>query len=243
MLILLGVHWIVPRLRRMNSVNDAILNSIGSGLALGFVFLHMIPDFINNVSSLKQQAYSNFLQDDKNLLFVIFLFVLGGFCVWYWLEKLAHDRTKKGEEAGFFIYSCHIGMMTFTSFSVTALMYTIGNESIFGLILFTLIMAFHFILEDHSLSHHFPKRFKYTGRYLIMLGVLSGWLFSLYTNDQTQTLVTTFMNAFLAGTLILATAKTEFSLLEGKSHFPTFLASLITKAFIVFIILLLENIG
>jgi hypothetical protein len=227
----------------MDSVNDAILNSIGSGLALGFVFLHMIPDFINNIPELKQQAYSNFLQEDKNLLFVIFLFVIGGFCLWYWLEKLAHDRTKKGEEAGFFIYSSHIGMMTFTSFSVTCLMYSMGNESLFGLILFTMVMSFHFILEDHSLSHHFPNRFKYTGRYIIMLGVLGGWLFSLYDNQQAQTIVTTFMNAFLAGTLILAMAKTEFSLLEEKSHFPTFLASLITKALIVFIILLLENIG
>lgn len=243
MLFLLFVHWIVPRLRRMNSFNDAILNSIGSGLSLGFVFLHMIPSFVNNIPALKQLAYSNFLQEENNLLFVIFLFVIAGFCVWYWLEKLADDRTKKGEESGFFIYSCHIGMMTFTSFSITCLMHPMGGESLFGLLLFTLVMAFHFVLEDHCLSHHFPSRFKHSGRYIIMVGALVGWLFSLYDSQQIQTLFTTFINAFLAGTLILATAKTEFSLLKGKSHFPTFLASLIVKALIVFIILLLENIG
>ncbi len=240
---LLFVHWLVPRLRRMNSFNDAILNSIGGGFALGYVFLHAIPGFIGNLPLVKQQATTNFMQDEKNLLFIIFLFVVLGFCVWYALEKLAHDRSKKGEEAGAIVYRSHVCMMMCAGFLTTLIIPVLARESLYGMILFTVIMAFHFVLEDHSLSHHFPKRFKYSGRYMIMLGILGGWLLSFYLNEHVHMLLTTFMGAFLTGGLILATAKTEFSLLEGKSHFPTFIASLTFKSLIVFILLLLENIG
>ncbi len=242
-LLLLVTHWLVPRLRRIDSFNDAVLNSIGGGLALGYVFLHAIPGFIHNLPVLRTQATSYFMQDEKNLLFVIFMFVLAGFCVLYALEKLAHDATKKGQESNMILYLTHIGVMTYLSFSITAVMPAIGHESIYSLLLFTLIMAFHFILEDHALSHHFPTRFNHWGRYTIMLGVLGGWIFGTSINHGSHTFTTVFMNAFLAGALIISTTKTEFSLLEGKSHFPTFLASLIAKTGIVFIMLLLENIG
>lgn len=243
MVCVLFVHWIVPRLRRMNSFNDAILNSIGGGIALGYVFLHAIPGFIGNLSSIKQQMTTNFMQEEKNLLFIVFLCVVAGFCTWYALEKLAHDRSKKGEEAGAIIYRSHVCMMAYASFLTTFIMPVMARESLYGMILFTVVMVFHFILEDYSVSHHFPNRFKYSGRCLIMLGALGGWLLGMSINEHTHTLMTTFMGAFLAGGLILAMAKTEFSLLEGKSHFPTFLASLILKSLIVFIMLLLENIG
>ncbi|RZI46562.1 hypothetical protein [Candidatus Finniella inopinata] len=243
MVCLLFVHWLVPRLRRVNALNDAILNSIGGGLALGYVFLHAIPGFIGNLALVKQQVTTNFMQDEKNLLFVVFLFVILGFCVWYALEKLAHDHSKKGEEAGGFVYVSHVLIMMYVGFLTTLIMPVLARESLYGMILFTVIMAFHFVLEDHSLSYHFPKRFKYSGRYLIMLGVLAGWLFSFYVTTPVHLIMTTFMGAFLAGGLILTTAKTEFSLLEGRSHFPTFLASLTFKSLIVFIMLLLENIG
>ncbi len=242
-LLLLLIHWIVPKLRKMDYFNDAILNSIGGGLALGYVFLHAIPSFIHNIPFLKSQATSQFLHNEKNLLFIVFMFVLAGFCVLYALEKLAHDYTRQGKESNAVLYLSNIGVMTYLSFSITAIMPAIGHENIYSLLLFTFIMGFHFVLEDHALTHHFPTRFTHWGRYTIMLGVLGGWIYGACSQETFPTFTTVFMNAFLAGGLIISTTKTEFTLLEGKSHFPTFLASLITKTVVVFIMLLLENIG
>ncbi len=241
-LFLLLIHWAIPKIRKLDSFDDGILNSIAGGLALGYVFLHALPSLILNIGTLKEQIHSRFLSEEKNLLFVIFMFALAGFFVLYVLEKFAHDKSKRGEEGGIFIYYSHIGTLTYLSFSVALIMPIMAHESLASLLLFTFIMSFHFILEDHAVSHHFPSRFNHIGRYIIMGGVGIGWIIGAFLLPHHYTLTTTLMNAFLAGVLILSTTKTEFSILEGRSHFPTFVASLAVKTAVIFIMILLENV-
>ncbi len=242
-LFLLLIHWAVPRIRKLDLFDAGILNSIAGGLALGYVFLHALPSLILNIAALKEQTHGRFLSDEKNLLFVIFMFALAGFFVLYVLEKIAHDKSKKGEEGGVVIYYSHVGTLTYLSFSVALIIPIMAHESLASLLLFTFIMGFHFILEDHAMSHHFPSRFNHVGRYIIMGGVGLGWLIGTFLLPHHYTLTTTLMNSFLAGVLILSTTKTEFALLEERSHFPTFIASLAVKTAIIFIMLLLENVG
>jgi hypothetical protein len=102
-------------------------------------------------------------------------------------------------------------------------------------------MAFHFLLDDHAISHHFPARFSNRGRYIVMGGTLLGVIIVTFVMRHNITVASVFCNAFLLGAMILVTNKTEFSLLEGRSHFPTFVSSLFIKAVVVFIMVLLES--
>lgn len=242
-LFLLLILWAIPKIRKLDIFDDGILNSIGGGLALGYVFLHAMPSLIFNIGALKEEAHSHFLTNEKNLLFVIFMFALLGFFALYSLEKIAHDKSRHGREGGAVIYYTHLGMLTYLSFSIALVMPILAHESMTSLILFTFVMGFHFILEDHAMTHHFPSQFDHIGRYVVMSGVAIGWLIGTFLIPPHYTLGTTFMNAFLAGALMLSTTKTEFTLIEGKSHFPTFIASLAFKIAVVFAMLLLENIG
>ncbi len=242
-LFLLLIHWSFPKIRKLDIFDNSILNSIAGGLILGYVFLHILPSLIFNIGDLKEQASSHFLSDEKNLLFVIFMFVLAGFTILYTLEKIAYDHVRQNKEAGTVVYAAHIGILMYLSFSIALIMPIISQNSFSSLILFTTIMACHFILEDHSMIYNFPTRFTNIGRYIVMGGIVLGWLIGNFFTPYHYTFITTFMNAFLAGALILTTTKTEFALLEGRSHFPTFIASLSVKAAVVFIMLLLENIG
>jgi hypothetical protein len=242
-LFLLLIHWAIPRIRKSNIFDHSILNSIAGGMALGYVFLQALPSLIFNIGALKEQAYTHFLNNEKNLLFVIFMFILAGFFVFYTLEKIAHDKSKKGEEGGPFIYYSHIGILTYLNFSVALIIPLMINENFFNLLFFTSIVGFQFILEDHAMTLHFPTRFNHIGRYIVMGGVCVGWPIGAFLVPHHTTLTLTLMNAFFAGAIVLSTIKTEFALLEGRSHFPTFIASLSITTAIVFILLLLENIG
>ena len=240
---LLSIHWAVPKLRKLNIVDDSIINSITGGLALGYILLHLLPSLMLNLDTLRDETYSNFLGNEKNFTFLIFMFVLLGFLTLYILEKLAHDKTRNGQESNQIVYIAHLGTLTYLNFAIALMMPAMANESLSGLLVFTFIMSLHFVLHDHSMSHHFPKLFDELGRYIIMVGIVIGWLVGVFLLPPTHTVSATLMNAFLAGALILGTVKTEFSLFEGHSHFPTFIASLSAEVAISFIILLLETIG
>ncbi|MBY0280699.1 MAG: hypothetical protein K2W94_00890 [Alphaproteobacteria bacterium] len=240
---LLSVHWGVPRLRKLKIFDQSILNSITGGVALGYILLHVLPSLMLNLDDLRDSTYSNFLGNEKNFIFLVFVFVLLGFLTLYALEKLAHDKTRKGQEASQIIYITHVGTLTYLNLTIALMMPAMANESLSALMAFTFIMGLHFILQDHSMSHHFPRRFDELGRYIIMVGIVLGWLIGVFLLPHTHTVSATLMYAFLAGALILGTVKTEFSLFEEHSHFPTFIASLSAEAAISFIILLLETIG
>lgn len=240
---LLFIHWGVPHFKKLNIIDNAILNSIIGGVALGYILLHLLPSLMLNVDDLREETHTNFLGTEKNLTFVIFLFVLIGFLTLYILEKIAHDKTKNNQESSQITYIANLGTLTYLNFVIALMMPAIASESLAALIAFTLIMGFHFVLQDQSMQHHFPQRFEQWGRYTIMVGIVIGWLVGVFLLPHAHTIPATLMAAFLAGALILGTVKIEFSLFEGHSHFPTFIASLCLEAAIAFIILLLEAVG
>ena len=239
---LLFIHWGVPRFRKLNISNDAILNSITGGVVLGYILLHLLPSLMLNLDELRDETHSNFLGNEKNFIFLVFMFVLLGFLASYILEKLAHDRTKNGLESNQITYVAHVGALTYLNFTIALIIPAIANESLSALAVFTFIMGLHFILQDHSMNHHFSKFFDELGRYIIMVGIVIGWLFGIFLLPHMHTMLETLMSAFLAGALILSIVKTEFSLFERHSHFPTFIASLSLEAAIAFIVLLLQTI-
>jgi hypothetical protein len=240
-LIIMAIHFFAPKIRKVDEINTGILNSIGGGIALGYVFLHAFPSLILDISKIQGLTTSRFLQEPKNMLFIIFLFALAGFFVAYVLEKLAYDRSQNGKEANRFIYYSHIMVLAFLSFSVAMIMPIVAQESFTSLGIFTVVMAFHFLLDDHAISHHFPTRFNNMGRYIVMGGTVLGILVITFVLQQTMTIMSVFCNAFLLGAMVLVTNKTEFSLIQERSHFPTFVSSLFIKAVIVFIMVLLES--
>lgn len=241
--VLLFIHWGVPRFKQLNIIDNAILNSITGGVALGYILLHLLPELMLNVDDLRNETHSNFLGTEKNLTFVIFLFVLLGFLTLYILEKIAHDKTKNNQEASQVTYLAHIGTLTYLNFVIALMLPAMAADSLASLGVFTFIMGLHFTLQDHSMQFHFPERFNEWGRYIIMIGVVVGWLVGVFLLPHTHTIPATLMTAFLAGALILGTVKIEFSLFEGHSHFPTFIASLTLEAAIAFIVLLLQTVG
>jgi len=82
-------------------------------------------------------------------------------------------------------------------------------DSITATILFTFAMALHFVLTDRKFSKLYPKRFNYQGRFILMLALLIGWIFSVIF-DPVNVMVAAFMLAFLAGSVLLNVFREEF---------------------------------
>ncbi len=235
------VHWAIPRLRQLDNFNEGILNSVGAGLALGYVFLFAMPSFLVQVPKLAQNSTVPFFQSQRNFLFVTFFVVLIGFFQVYILEKIAHKKTKHGLEAGTLVYACHLAQATFSSFSISVVMQTMAEQSIPALLLFSVVMMVYFGLNDHTLRHHFPNRFDHLGRLWPVFGVLSGWVIGTFVLQGHPSVIVVLLKSYLAGTILINSAKNEFSMIEGHSHFPAFIISLGLKAGIVLLMFLLDG--
>lgn len=240
--LLLFIHWITPRFRKLDLFNNAILNSMIGGFSFGYVLLNILPKLMLNLEELREETHSNFLGNERNFTFIIFMFFLIGFLVPYILEKLTSVRTEIDKKSNCIYYIANVGILTFLHFIIALMIPAIANESLLGLFVFTFIMGSYFILQDYSMSHHFSDFFDELGRYIIMIGIVSGWLVGVFLLSHTHNITETLMSAFLAGALILGVLKIEFSTTKGYSHFPTFVASLSVQAAGSLIILLLQSI-
>lgn len=236
------IHFFAPKIRKYDDFDTGIFNSIGGGIILAYIFLEAFPSLMLDVPQIQALTTSGFLGTPKNMLFTVFLFVLGGFFISYILEKLAHDYSQNGREGNTYIYYSHLALSTVLTFCVAGTMCLVSLGGLTELAMFTAVMGFYFFLEDHSLSHHFPTRFNHVGRYVLIGATACGFLYGNLVLKGTVTLSLIFAYAFLLGVMILATTKTEFSALEGRSHFGAFITSLFVKATIVFVTILLQSI-
>ena len=239
-LILVFIHWILPHIRKRNVLNLGLLNAIGGGLALGYVFLHALPDLVHSVPHLMEGTKNIFFQNKQNLLFTVFICVLSGFLVLYSLEKIAFEYTYRGQDKIRTVYFMNLGLLIYLVFSVALLMPFWAMISHSALVLFTIILVFQFILEDQSMSNHFPSFFNRAGRYCLMISAVVGWCVGIMAHHFDAKISVSCISAFLSGALILSTIKSNFA--SQTSHSIPFLSSLFVKVIVIGMMVLLENV-
>lgn len=238
--VLAFTHFIVPHIKRLESVDTSILNSIAGGLGLGAVLIHLLPDLMASVSKLSAQTTIAFFHKPEHLFFGLCTTILISFCLTYALEKIAHDRKKKGQDPEDIIYHLHLLVLCSMLFVMIATFPTLLKVSIFGLALITILLMAEIIMEDHAFQKHFGEIYGFGGRSLVVLSIFGGWAFGYYVVGSQTSLHMAFTTAFAVGVFLLTVVKTEFDLLEEKSHFPTFLLSVFIKVCIVCVLLFLE---
>lgn len=240
-LLLIIAHIAVPHIKRLDYMDTSILNSIAGGLGLGALLIHLLPDLMAQVAHLSTHSTIPFFHKPQHLFFGLFTTMLISFCLTYGIEKVAHDRKKRGEDPEVLVYALHLIVLCTTLFVMTSTFQALLKTSIFSLALIAILLLSEIIMEDHAFQKHFGEMYDFRGRFLVTLSILAGWACGTYLLDDQITLQMAFTTAFAIGILLLTVVKTEFDLLEQKSHFPTFLWSVFAKLCIVGVLLYLEN--
>lgn len=238
--ILLIVHLVISKIKRLDCIDISMLNSIAGGIGLGTVFAHLLPDIMVDATKFTTGATHHLTGGFKTLLLLLFLAMLCGFCAMYTLEKLAHDQRSKGQSPANYIYYIHLGVMVCLFFSMVSEFPELSMVSSYSLYIMTTVLVTELVMEDHALIKHFGVRYNLLGRGLVVIAILLGWAYGAFSGPE-ATITKTFVKAFIIGIILLSVVKTEFDLLEQKSHFPTFLFSISTKVIIVIFLLFLES--
>jgi uncharacterized membrane protein YeaQ/YmgE (transglycosylase-associated protein family) len=229
--VLAALHLAAPHIRRLPLVPERATGSFAGGLAVAYVFLHLLPEIAAGNEAIGE-ALSDVVEPTPLVDLGIFLVALAGFAAFYGLQRLADRQVpaparsavpvgvgasgggahtaehREPEPAG--VYWLHLG-----SFMVYNALITIA-------------MGLHFVLTDRSLEEHYPRRFPRSGRLLLAGALLVGWLLdALFA--PTSALLVALLTALLGGSILLNVFKEELPS-TGRSSYPWFLVGLVLYA-------------
>ncbi len=218
-LVLMLSHYFSPLVGRVARGNERRLRSFAGGVAVAYVFLHMLPELVEGNDAvgevLKQMEHLTPLLD-----LGIFLVALIGFTIYYGLELLAAHQAEKNPAAEGKVYALHLGMFCLYNFLITYTMPLRVQTGLGYALIFTVAMALHFTFTDRGLNRHFPRRFHHGGR-LILVGSLGlGWVVTALT-EPINVLAVSLMIAFLSGSILYNVFKEELPT-ERESSYPWF---------------------
>ncbi|GER23972.1 hypothetical protein NCCP1664_24670 [Zafaria cholistanensis] len=220
-LVLTGLHLAAPRIRSLPLVPEHYLGSFAGGLAVAYVFLHLLPEIAAGNEAIGE-ALTDILEPTPLLELAIFFVALAGFTVFYGLERLAaahgeRDRPAGGRPNGDApvdasgpagVYWLHLGSFMVYNGLITYTMALRVRTGLLFALLFTVAMGLHFVLTDRSLQEHYPRRFGRHGRVLLAASLIVGWALSV-AFAPTSTLLVALLTALLGGSVLLNVFKEE----------------------------------
>ena len=205
-LFLMLFHYLSPWFANHLPGDGRSFVSFAGGVAVAYVFLHMLPDLVEY-----NKPIGEFLLNTQWLTpfteLLIYIVALFGFLIYYGFDLLAERYRDEGHADGL-VYGLHLAMFCLYNFLITYTMSLRALLSMPATFVFTFAMALHFVLTDRKFCRFYAARFKNFGRFLLMSALLVGWLCSVIF-DPVNVLVSAFMLAFLAGSVLLNVFREE----------------------------------
>ena len=239
-LALAALHLLAPQIRRLPLVPEHATASFAGGLAVSYVFLHLLPELARGNIELRE-LFEETGEPSPLVELAIFVVALVGFCIFYGLERLAErSRAARGHGASAGetdtahtsytnVFWVHLGSFLVYNAVIT---YTLSSNYRTGVgfaVLFTIAMGLHFVLSDRGLEEHYGRQFtRRLPRLILAGGLLLGWALSAVF-APTRSITVSLLMAFLAGSVLLNVFKEEIPAAR-RSSFPWFVTGLVGYA-------------
>lgn len=241
---LAALHLGAGRLRRLPGVPEDATTSLAGGLAVAYVFLHLLPELARG-----NEEVGRVLGDDLPADFltdvIVFLIALSGFTILYGMERLAqrHSARGAGETARSpAVFRLHLATYVVYNGIITYSMPLRYRISVAFAVLFTGAMGLHFVITDRGLREHWPERFDGRARAVVAGALLVGWAAALVVAPTSAWLVAALI-AFLGGFILMNVFKEELPHDPRRAHFGWFVAGVTIYAALILLVAAAEHGG
>lgn len=206
------LHVAAPQFRGVLSRYSGAVGSLGAGMAVTYVFLHLFPELEIGESIFGKRIH---------------LLVLAGFLAYYGAEQSLGRRASPDgaevKERSRFILDLTLAWI-YGWLVLYALPDSLKAEG-FAIIPLLLAVGLHQAHGDFELSEAYERDFDLWGRFVLASGPLAGWVTDLfYFKDDP--LVSSTCTAVLAGSCLYKTFKHQLPE-SGHSQFRWFLAGIL----------------
>jgi hypothetical protein len=216
------IHFFGNRLNFLSGVPRNIWLSMAGGVSVAFVFLHLFPELNEGQAHVEDD-----LPGEAYLRHHVYIVALVGLSVFYGLEKAAtKSRQERSREEGknepsTGIFWIHIGSFALYNALIGYLLFTREEGPLTQLLLFSIAMALHFLVNDFGLYVHHHVRYATRGRWILVAALVMGWATGFFIK-LSHTLIVLIL-AFVGGGIVLNVLKEELPE-ERDSRFWAFLA-------------------
>jgi hypothetical protein len=218
-----GSHLLAPRLRSLPSVPEAVVGSVAGGIAVAYVFLHLLPELAEG-NEVVGEALGDPTEATPLLDLGIFLVALAGFLAFYGLERLGRARGDRAAGGGSdLVFRVHLGAYALHGALIAYTMPLRVRTGAEFAVLFTIAIGLHFVLTDRGMSEHYPRRFDRRARLGLAAALLAGWV-AVALAAPSRTAIVSVMNALIAGSVLVNVFKEELPDPE-RSRFAWFAAA------------------
>ncbi|EAR50984.1 hypothetical protein OG2516_03248 [Oceanicola granulosus HTCC2516] len=212
-----AVHLFAPTLYRLGHIPRAWWVSASGGVAVAYVFLHLLPDLAEHEHELAESDWAA-----GELVYVLALIGLAAF---YALERhVRGGRPQDGSGApheGDGIFWAHLGSFATYNLLIGYLLLHREETSLGSETFYAVAMALHFVTTDIGLRHDHRHLYDRIGRWLLVGGVVGGLGLSLMVELPEQVIIA--LSAFLVGGVVLNVLKEELPE-DRESRFLPFFA-------------------
>lgn len=218
--IIVAVHVYSPRLTFLHAVPRSAWLSAAGGIALAYVFVHVLPELAE-----RQLAH---VTDQQSLLGQereLFLLALAGLLSFYGLDRLVSmapggaQADNGGAPPG--VFWGHIASFALYNGLIGYLIVHRDHGGWAGLAAYSGTMAVHFVVNDRAMYRHHGAQYVAAGRWILAVAVFAGLAAGLATTIPD--LVVSLLFAYLAGAIILNVMKEELPE-QRESAFSALLA-------------------
>jgi hypothetical protein len=211
-LCLAATHFSAPILRRFIEPREAIISSIGGGMAASYVFIHLMTELDEGGELVGSKIHH---------------FVLFGFIIYYGIECYLKNskRGMHAAEPGRLDFAIQIGIgWVYTWLIMYSMPESIQNAG-FKIVPALVALVLHLIYSDFHLGKEFPRQYDHWGRFILASAPIIGWagdVFFFHDNPA----VSDLLLALLAGAVIYKLCKYELPD-HKKSSFVWFLVGVL----------------
>ena len=258
--VLMALHLLAPRIRRLPFVPESVTASFAGGIAVSYVFLHLLPEVARGNDHLRE-LFGEEGEPSPLLELGIFIVALVGFLLFYSLERFAErSRAATAPDAGHRdtgsrsehmpvagsgsrrMFWIHLSSFLVYNGLIAYSLPLNYRTNIWFAVLFTVAMGLHFVLSDRGLEEHYGDQFdRWPPRLLLAGALLAGWLLAALF-APTRSVTVSLLTAFLAGSILLNVFKEEIPSTR-RSSLPWFTIGLTVYALLLVGVTVLEGAG
>ena len=166
---------------------EHIVHSFSGGLAISYVFIHLLPEL--------EEAGEAFGRS-------IYIITLGGFIVFYGMQSLILQKSQLSEKIKSRIFFVEI---FFAGVYNALIVYTLPGhfKDFFILVLiYTFTMGLHLLSRNYGLYKKHGNHFKVIGSSILAISLFCGLAMNMFIDPAFDELLTDVLTAFLTGFIL-----------------------------------------
>lgn len=209
-------HLTASKVAGLPQRTQDLLASVGGGVAIAYVFVHLMPELSTGGKELSDQHIVPFAPTPVAEA-TLFLVALVGLVLYFALDV----RSDEGRLSSARAYRIHL-----VSFAVISGLYAYTMPSLVSTgwdyaVLLTSVIFAHTLLADRALARAHPHRFNYETRWVGIVAIVLG-LAAAYFLPPASDVALAFATAFLGGSLLMTTFREELPA-ASRARLPWFL--------------------